>query len=263
MFLAVDIGNTNMEFGLFDQQKLIFNFRLITNHDMTSDEIGIFMSQFFQIHHIDQNKIQHIAIASVVPQVMFSIHNAMMKYIGKKPIIVGETIPIPIENLYQNPKEVGADRLVNAYAAFRHYGGPAIIVDFGTATTFDVINEKGCYIGGCIFPGIKISMEALNRHAAKLPRVEISSSHSAIGTNTIESMQAGAVYGFVGATSYTIAAIQKELQCNAKVIATGGLSGLIAAHSDTIEIVDKTLTLQGLYDIYVNHIESSAEPLSF
>lgn len=255
MLLAVDIGNTNMEFGLFDQNKLITNFRLITNRDVTSDEIGIFMSQFFQIHQIDKSKIEHVVIASVVPQVMFSIHNAMTKYLGQKPALVGENIPIPIRNLYQNPKEVGADRLVNAYAAFRRYGGPAIIVDFGTATTFDVINQHGCYTGGCIFPGIKISMEALNRHAAKLPRIEISNTRSVIGTNTIESMQAGAVYGFVGATSYTISAIQNELGCNAKVIATGGLSSLIAAHSPVIEIVDKTLTLQGLHDIFMEHIK--------
>lgn len=250
MLLAVDIGNTNMEFGIFDNSKLCANFRLVTDRDVTSDEIGLMMTQFFDIQNIRRDQINDIIIASVVPQVMFSVNNAMRKYIGKKPLVVGENCEIPIKNLYANPKEVGADRLVDATMAYKKYDGPTIIVDFGTATTFDVISENGEYIGGCIFPGIKISMEALNVRAARLPRVEITKPEKVIGLDTVSSMQSGAVYGFVGATEYTIEAIKSELKSPAHVVATGGISSLIANSTNSIDIVDKRLTLEGLCYIF-------------
>lgn len=251
MILAIDIGNTNMEFGLFKDSKLINNFRLVTDRNTTSDEIGLMMLQFFAVRGIDISDIYDVIVASVVPQVMFAMNNAVKKYIKKIPIIVGEDCDVPIKNNYKIKKEVGIDRLVNAFCAYKIYSRPLIVVDFGTATTFDVVSEDGCYEGGCIFPGIKISMEALNRYAAKLPRVEISEPEVIIGKDTVTSMQSGAICGFVGATIYTISCLKKELGCDAYVVATGGLSGLIARHTDSINAVNKALSLQGLNDICV------------
>lgn len=249
MILAVDIGNTNMEFGIFANGNLAYNFRLVTDRNVTSDEIGLMMLQFFEFHKISTDSIKDVIIASVVPQVMFSFNNAMKKYIKKTPLIVGENCAVPIKNNYSIKKEVGMDRLVNAFSAYNAYKCPLIVVDFGTATTFDVVSKDGSYEGGCIFPGIKISMEALTRYAAKLPRVEISSPKTLIGKDTVTSMQAGAVCGFVGATSYTIEQLKKEIGTSAYVVATGGLSALIAKHTKSIDVVDKKLSLQGLYDI--------------
>lgn len=250
MLLAVDIGNTNMEFGVFFKDKLIANFRLVTNRHVTSDEIGLFMRKFFEIQNIVYTDIHHVVIVSVVPQVMFSVSNAIRKYLSIEPLIVGENCEPPIENLYLNQKEVGMDRLVNAYAAHCAYKGALIIVDYGTATTFDVVNENGGYEGGCIFPGIKISMEALNHNAAKLPRVEIAAPEKVIGKDTVSSMQSGAICGFVGASVYTINEIKRELALPVTVIATGGLAGLICKNTDAIDHVDKFLTLRGLYEIW-------------
>ena len=250
MLLAIDIGNTNMEFGIFSNGKLTANFRLVTNRHITSDEIGLLMRNFFEIHGILYTEIHQVMIASVVPQVVFSVSNAMRKYLSLEPFIIGENCEVPIENFYSNPKEVGADRLVNAYAAHRAYGGSLIVVDFGTATTFDVVNENGAYEGGCSFPGIQISMEALNHNAAKLPRVEITSPSRVVAKDTVSSMQAGAICGFVGASVYTITQMKRELGCPIQVIATGGLAGLIHQNTDVIDYVDKSLTLRGLYEIW-------------
>lgn len=249
MILAVDIGNTNMEFGLFKDSKLINNFRLVTDRNITSDEIGLMMLQFFSVRGIDISDIDDVIVASVVPQIMFAMNNAVKKYLKKFPIIVGEDCDVPIKNNYKIKKEVGVDRLVNAFCAYKTYSRALIVVDFGTATTFDVVSKDGCYEGGCIFPGIKISMEALNKYAAKLPRVEISAPEAIIGKDTVTSMQSGAICGFVGATIYTINCLEKELGCDAYVVATGGLSGFIASYTDSINVVNKALSLQGLNDI--------------
>lgn len=250
MILAIDIGNTNMEFGIFDNGILQANFRLGTNRDITSDEIGLLASQFFNIHNIDKKKVRDIIISSVVPQVMYSINNAMRKYFNKEPLVVGENLKINIENKYDNPKEVGADRLVNSYSAIKKYGTPLIIVDFGTATTFDVVDKEGAYLGGVIYPGIKISMDALFQNAAKLPKVELNKVDSIIGKNTINSMQAGAIYGYVGAVKNIVDKIENELGEKTRVIATGGLSTYIDDFTQVFEKVDKTLTLDGLRMIY-------------
>lgn len=250
MLLAIDIGNTNMEFGIFCDGKLTANFRLVTNRHITSDEIGLLMRNFFEIQGILFTEIHQVVIASVVPQVMFSVSNAMRKYLSLEPLVIGENYEVPIENFYFNPKEVGVDRLVNAYAAYRSYGGPLIIVDYGTATTFDIVSEQGAYEGGCIFPGIKISMEALTQNAAKLPRVELVAPSQVIAKDTVSSMQAGAICGFVGASVYTITQIRKELGCDATVVATGGLASLIQQNTDIIDYVDKSLTLRGIYEIW-------------
>lgn len=250
MILTIDIGNTNMEFGVFRKTELIARFRLVTKLSMTSDEIGLFMTQFFSIHKIGIDDIEDIIIASVVPQVMFSIANAMRKYLKKKPVIIGENIKVNIKNNYSNPKEVGMDRLVNAYTAFKKYGGPVIIVDFGTATTFDVVNKDGEYEGGTIYPGIKISMEALTQNAAKLPKVELEDPAMVIGKDTVVSMQSGVIYGYAGAVNHMIEMIVGEMGEKAFVVATGGLSTLISRYTNCIEKIDKNLTLEGLMRIY-------------
>ncbi|EEG30079.1 pantothenate kinase, type III [[Clostridium] methylpentosum DSM 5476] len=252
MVLTVDIGNTNMEFGIFEGEKLRANFRLVTNRNVTSDEVGLLMTQFFTIQKIDVNAIEAVVIASVVPQVMFSVSNAMRKYIGKEPLVAGENLPIQLKNNYHNPKEVGADRLVNAYAAYRKYGGPLIVVDFGTATTFDLVGEDGSYEGGTIYPGIKVSMEALTRNAAKLPTVELNDPGTAIGRDTVTSMQAGVIYGYVGAVLHMIDKISDELGQKTTVVATGGLSTLLNQSTQMFDVIDKTLTLEGLMQIYLD-----------
>lgn len=228
MLLAIDIGNTNMEFGVFSGNEIIASFRLVTNRDITSDEIGLFTSQFFQENSLDRRDISDIVIASVVPQVMYSITNAVKKYFyNKVPLIVGDNLPFDIVNCYDNPRDVGADRLVAAIAAYKKYGGPLIVVDFGTATTFDAIGPAGEYLGGAIYPGIKISMDALFTKAAKLPRVELVRPASVIGRNTVTSLQSGAVNGYVGAVRNIVSLMKREMGGDVRVVATGGLAKLV------------------------------------
>lgn len=252
MLLTIDIGNTNMEFGVFDGERLIANFRLVTKRNITSDEVGLMLLQFLNVHKIDCAAIEDAVIASVVPQVMYSVTNAIKKYIGKNALIVGENLKIDVENRYKNKNEVGCDRLVNAFAAYRLYGGNKnlIVVDFGTATTFDVVDLNGAYLGGLIFPGIKISMEALFTNASKLPRVELNRPKSVIGRDTVSSMQSGAMYGYVGAVENIVDSVNSEIGEKCRVIATGGLSGLINEETDCFDLVDKTLTLKGMRLIY-------------
>lgn len=251
MLLTIDIGNTNIEFGIFEQDQLKAHFRLGTNHNMTSDEIGLFLTQFLMINQINKAAIEDTVISTVVPQVMYSVNNAIKKYVGKKPLVVGENLFCTIDNRYDNPKEVGADRLVNAVGAYHRYAGPLIIVDFGTATTFDAISEDGAYLGGAIYPGIKISMEALFEKTAKLPRVELVGIESAIGKNTIMSVQAGVLLGYIGAVQNIVDHITSELRATPKVIATGGLSRLIGEQQpDLFYKIDRTLTLDSLHYIY-------------
>ncbi|MBS7174974.1 type III pantothenate kinase [Massiliimalia timonensis] len=250
MLLAVDIGNTNMEFGVFDQEQLKASFRLATHHDVTSDELGLSIRQFFLIHEILPETIEDVLISSVVPQVVYSVKNAMRKYLSIEPLIVQENFSIPIVNKYDNPSEVGADRLVNAYAGFRKYGGGIVVVDFGTATNFDVIDQEGAYLGGVLYPGIKISLEALVQRTSKLPKVEIEAPGRMIGTNTAMSMQSGIVYGYTGAVVRIIENISKELGYQPKVIATGGLARVIGEQTDIFSYIDRSLTLDGLCLIY-------------
>lgn len=250
MLLAIDIGNTNIEFGVFEGKTLLRSARLGTNRDATSDEIGIFIRQFCMIHGIDYQGIEDVVIASVVPQIMYSMTNAVRKYLGKTPLVAGENIPYYVENRYDNPAQVGADRLVNVLPAVKKYGAPLIIVDFGTATTFDAISREGAYEGGAIYPGVKLSMDALAQKASKLPQVAIEAPGVVIGKNTVKSMQVGAVYGYVGAVENICRQMKKELGEDAKVIATGGLASMIAAQTNVIFAVDKTLTITGLRMIY-------------
>ena len=253
MLLAIDVGNTNMVFGLYDGDKLRGSFRISTNSERTSDELGMLIAQYYHFHDIACADTTAVVIASVVPPVMYTLINAIRKYLFVQPVIAGRDADIGIENCYANPREVGADRLVNAVSAVRKYGKPLIIVDIGTATTFDAIDENGAYQGGAIFPGLKVAMEALFLKASKLPRVDIERPKNAIGKTTVQSMQSGAVRGYVGALTGIITDIQKELGGKARVVATGGMGRMMAEYCPLIDEVDPNLTLEGLRLIYENN----------
>ncbi len=251
MLLVFDVGNTNMVLGIYEGTELKNYWRISTDKAKTSDEYGMLINNLFQYDNVDKNSIKDIIISSVVPNVMHSLENFCVKYFNKQPLIVGPGIKTGLNIKYDNPKQVGADRIVNAVAAIERYKSPMIIIDFGTATTFCAISEKGEYLGGTIAPGIKISSEALFQRASKLPRVELLKPGMTICKNTVSAMQSGIIYGYVGLVDKIIAMMKKELgNDDIKVIATGGLSSLIASETDSIDCVDKNLTLEGLKIIY-------------
>ena len=251
MLLVFDVGNTNMVLGVYEGTELKRHWRINTDKEKTSDEYGILISNLFQYDNVDMNSITDVIISSVVPNVMHSLENFCIKYCKKKPLIVGPGIKTGLNIKYDNPKQVGADRIVNAVAAIEKYKSPMIIIDFGTATTFCAISEKGDYLGGTIAPGIKISSEALFQRASKLPRVELAKPGTTICKNTVSAMQSGIIYGYVGLVDKIISMMKSELGGDdIKVIATGGLSVLIASETDSIDYIDKFLTLEGLRLIY-------------
>ena len=250
MLLAIDVGNTNMVFGLYEGQKLQGSFRISTNAESTSDEIGMMILQYYHFRGYDPADTSAVIIASVVPPVMYSLTNAIRKYFSLDPVVVGKDVDVGVRNRYANPREVGIDRLVNAVSAVEKYGKPLIIVDIGTAITFDCIDETGAYLGGAIFPGIKIAMEALFRKASKLPRVDIANTEHAIGRTTVQSMQSGAVRGYVGALTGIILDMKAELPGDVRVIATGGMGRMMAEHCRMIDAVEPNLTMEGLRRIY-------------
>lgn len=252
MLLVIDVGNTNMVFGIYKDEELAFSCRMKTDKERAADEIGMWFLQFLSLRNIKPDDITDVIISSVVPQVMYSLGHAMRKYLNINPKVVGVDVMPDMPILYDNPREVGADRIVNAVAAYNKYKKPLIIIDFGTATTFCSISTKGEYLGGVIYPGIKISMEALFEKAAKLPRVEITKPHKVIGTNTVTSMQAGAVYGYAGSVDYIVSRMKEEMGGEAYVVATGGLASLIASEAKSIDKIDRNLTLYGLKLIYDN-----------
>lgn len=251
MLLVCDVGNTNIVLGVYKEQELLRYWRISTDKTKTSDEIGIIVQQFFNHEGISTKSIEDIIISSVVPTIMYSLQHMAIKYFDKEAIIVGPGIKTGINIKYDNPRQVGADRIVNAVAGIHKYGGPLVIVDFGTATTFCAISDKNEYLGGAIAPGIKISSDALFQKASKLPKVELIKPESVICRNTVKSIQSGVIFGYVGLVDYLVRKMKVELNReNIKVIATGGLSSMIASESETIEIVDKFLTLDGLKIIY-------------
>ena len=256
MLLAIDIGNTNIVSGVYDGDRLVTSFRLGADRDQTQDEYGLFYHTVLNMHKIDRDEITDIIIASVVPPLMHTIPAMCERYFGVKPLIVDTDTDIGIKNGYGNPGEVGADRLVNAVAGFKRYGGPLILVDIGTAVTFDVITEDGTYQGGAIAPGLGISAEALFMRASKLPKIELTKPEHSIGKTTIESMQAGMVIGYIGLVDRLLEEIMKELGTDADsttIVATGGYSALIAKESRFIQKIDKNMTLEGLYLIHARH----------
>lgn len=254
MLLVFDVGNTNMVIGVYEDKTLVKDWRICTDIHKTSDEYGMLIGNLLTYDKIDLKSIDDIIISSVVPNVMHALENFCIKYCEKKPMIVGPGIKTGLNIKYDNPKQVGADRIVNAVAAIEKYGSPLIVVDFGTATTFCAISEKAEYLGGTICPGLKISSEALFNGAAKLPRVELIKPGKTICKATVEAMQAGIIYGYVGQVEKIISMMKKELGSeDVKVIATGGLSTLIHSETDSIDYIDKYLTLDGLRLIYLKN----------
>ncbi len=251
MILVLDVGNTNIVLGVFNNNRMVTSWRISTDKNKSSDEYGMVINELFKYEGLQMQDMEAVVISSVVPPLMHSLQRAVNKYCGIDPLIVGPGVKTGIDIKYDNPKEVGADRIVNAVAALRKYGGPVIVVDFGTATTFCAISDKAEYLGGAIAPGIIISSDALFQRAAKLPRVELIKPERYVCKNTISSMQAGIVYGYAGLVENIVNNMKKELCWNhAKVIATGGLSRLIAGETRAIDTVDSLLTLDGLHIIY-------------
>jgi type III pantothenate kinase len=246
MLLVVDIGNTNTSLGIYEDEVLSAHWRLTTVRDRTADEIGIMARQMFDIDNIDYKKISAIIVASVVPTLNFAFQKMSEKYFRHKAVFVDNTLDFGLPIKYEPPSDVGADRIVDAVAAIHRYGSPCIVVDFGTATTFDAINSKGEYLGGVITPGITISSDALFARAAKLPRVEIKRPENVIGKTTVGSIQSGLYYGYAGLVDGILRRMIEELGEKTQIIATGGLAPLISQASELIETVDDTLTLEGL-----------------
>lgn len=251
MLLVVDIGNTNITLGVFEEENLLSIFRMTTKNPRTSDEYGITICGMLKMKDILPSMIENVIIASVVPNLMYSFTSGIIKYFGITPIVVGAGIRTGLKIATANPKEIGADRIVDAVAGYVLYGGPVIIVDFGTATTYDLITADGSFVAGITSPGIRISANALWNDTAKLPEVEIKKPESILAKDTITSMQAGLVYGNIGQTEYIIRKIKEESGLsNAKVVATGGLGKIISDEVKEIDIYDPDLTLKGLRIIF-------------
>ena len=256
MLLAADIGNTNITLGIYETGRLKNIFRLITEPSGTPEAYGQNLLLFLRDLGIQPQAIEGVVIASVVPDVMSSFADGVRSLLKQEPFIVDHNSKTGITIKTDFPDKVGVDRLVNAASAYYSYGGPALVVDFGTATTFDVVSGNGEFLGGVIAPGIKICAEALWEKTAKLPKIEIQKPDRVMGTNTVSSMQSGVYFGYLGQVEYLVDNLKKELGCNLKTIATGGLSNLFKGFTDVIDIYDADLTLNGLKYLYeINHSE--------
>ncbi|NMM64488.1 type III pantothenate kinase [Clostridium sp. P21] len=259
MIIVLDVGNTNIVLGVYEDKELIVDWRLSTHSKRTADEYGIQVLDLFLHNKLDPSDVEGVIISSVVPNIMYSLEHMIVKYFKVIPIVVGPGIKTGINIKYDNPKEVGADRIVNAVAAREIYKKPVIIIDFGTATTFCAVTMKGDYLGGTICPGIKIASEALFERAAKLPRIELIKPDSVICKNTVASMQAGIIYGYIGQVDYIVSKMKKEMmdlgEDEPLVVATGGLAKLISEESKFMNLIDPILTLKGLRIIYEKNKE--------
>jgi type III pantothenate kinase len=270
MLLAFDVGNTNIVFGIYKDSELLGLWRLTTDKNKTADELGITVAQLLEYENFNLRDVKDVIISSVVPQMMYALGHMSQKYCHRDAIIIGPGVRTGLNIKYDNPKQVGADRIVNAVSALKKYGGPVIVVDFGTATTFCAVSGLSEYLGGVILPGIKISSDSLYEKTAKLPRVELIKPDKVIAKSTVESIQSGLIYGYAGSVEYLVRKIRKELfddhnsrvaaksddigrlerEEDIRVIATGGLAYLIAEETSSIDVVDKHLTLDGLNCIY-------------
>lgn len=250
MLLVIDVGNTNIVLGVYKGDQLIQHWRLSTKRSQTVDECGIVVRNLFILNGLDYREVKDIIISSVVPPIMPILEEMTKQYFGLEALVVGPGIKTGMPILYENPREIGADRVVNAVAGFERYGGPLIIVDLGTAITFCVISAKGEYLGGAITAGIGIATEALFQRTAKLPRIDLVKPKKVIGRNTVDSMRSGLIYGYIGQIDGIVRRIKAELGSEAFVVATGGMAELLAEDSETIQKVDPLLTLEGLRIIY-------------
>lgn len=251
LLLTVDVGNTNITFGVFKKENLVASFRMTTKIPRTSDEYGVMICDLIKQRGFNKEEFSDVIIASVVPDIMHSLTNSFIGYLKIKPLVVGPGTKTGIKLTSTNPHEIGADRIVDAVGAFELYGGPVIVIDYGTATTCDYITEDGTFAAGITSPGIKISAKALWEDTAKLPEIEIKKPDTVMAKDTVTSMQVGLVYGCIGQTEYFIKKIREEAgNDNIKVVATGGLGRIIASGTDMIDVYDSSLTLQGLRLIY-------------
>ena len=251
MILTIDVGNTNITCGVFDEDVIVASFRITTKMPRTSDEYGMILYNLLEQNNIQPMDIGDAIICSVVPNVMHSLRGGLVKYFHITPIIVEAGIKTGIRIVTQNPQQIGADRIVDAVGAYEIYGGPVLVIDFGTATTYDFVDESGAFLGGITAPGIRISAKALSEDAAKLPEIEIKKPESILGKDTITSMQAGIVYGQIGQTEYIINKVKEEVGLeNVKTVVTGGLGRIIANETTCIDIYDPNLTLKGIYRVY-------------
>jgi type III pantothenate kinase len=243
---CLDIGNTNIVMGLYQEETLVAHWRVATDHNRMADEYAMLILDLFERAGHDPATVGGIVLTSVVPPLTATFEKLCHRYFASQPLVVDDSVRTGVQVLLDNPSEVGGDRVVNAVAAYHRYGGPACVVDLGTATTFDAISAEGHYLGGAIAPGIGIAAEALFRHTARLPRIELSRPPAAIGKNTVHAMQSGLLFGYVGLVEGLVARLRQELGPGTKVIATGGLASLIAAETPVIDAVDPWLTLEGL-----------------
>ena len=251
MILVVDVGNTNITFGVYKEQDLQATFHITTKTPRTSDEYGAMLLDLLERKGIKVAELEGSIIASVVPDVMHSLTGGIVRYTGTQPLIVGPGVKTGIKVVTENPRGIGADRIVDAVAAYEKYGGPVLVIDFGTATTYDYVTDKGEFAAGITAPGIRISLEALWKSAAKLPNVEIKKPKSILAQETITSMQAGLLYGQIGQTEYIIKKVKEETGiADMRVVATGGLGRTIADETDAIDVYDSALTLEGLRIVY-------------
>ncbi len=251
MLLVIDVGNTNIVIGVYEGAELRYHWRMATSREKTEDEYGIAVKHLLNDRGLQMEDITDVIMSSVVPPIMFALEKMVERYLNLKPLIVGPGIKTGLHVFYDNPKDVGADRIVNAVAAIAEYGTPLIIVDFGTATTFCAVDRKGQYLGGAIAPGIRISTEALFAKAAKLPRIELIKPERIIGRNTVSSMQSGIIHGYIGQLEGIVKRMKEEMgDDDIKVVATGGLSELIAVECPCVDHIDQFLTLKGLRILY-------------
>ncbi len=255
MLLAVDVGNTNVTLALFDGERLAADWRVTSHRERTADEVGLELRQLLGLRGLDTKIVTGVVISSVVPGLNPAMIEASRRYLNCEPIMVGPGVKTSVRVRAENPREVGADRIANALAAFTKYGGPVVVIDFGTAVTYDAINAEGDYLGGAIAPGVEISLDALVSHTAMLRRVEAIAPDSVIGRNTVTSIQSGLVWGFVAQVEGMVARMVKELGGSAHVVATGGQASLVAGLTTVIEKTDPLLTLEGLRLIYLQNAD--------
>lgn len=250
MLFVIDVGNTNITMGVFKEQKLLATFRMTAKQPRTSDEYGIQLCALLEHRDFDIHDVKAVVVSSVVPDIMHSLGSAIIKYFNIKPMVISSNLEMGLKINTEHPKEIGPDRIVDAVAAYEKYGGPVIVVDFGTATTYDVVSADGVFEGGVISPGIRTSARALWGGAAMLPEIEIKKPEHILAKETVASMQGGLVYGYIGQTEYIVNKLKEAGYEDAIVVATGGLGNILVSETDSIDIYDPTLTLDGLRIIY-------------